>query len=251
LLQRTHIKPRRKDAFLHNAEIVDDNQSAGVAKKHYDVAYYEWQQKIGRFGAAANIFKFEPYIQRSWRVIDFGCGGGFLLSTLQCSERVGIEVNPAAISEATRNGIRTVSDASNIPDGWADAIISNSALEHVEDPLGELRKLYPKLRAGGRIIFSLPHERMEWKYHPGDVNQHLFTWSPMSAGNLFRIAGYQVDSVYSVFGLWPPGAETILRIVGRNTFRRVCTLYAGLLVMASFLRKVKVDGAVVVVATKA
>ena len=38
-------------------------------------------------------------------VLDFGCGGGYLLHNLTCAEKAGIEVNPAAIEDARAKGL--------------------------------------------------------------------------------------------------------------------------------------------------
>lgn len=46
---------------------------------HYDAEYFNWQKNIGAFGGWANSFKFKNSISKSDTVIDFGCGGGFLL----------------------------------------------------------------------------------------------------------------------------------------------------------------------------
>ena len=55
---------------------------------HYDDNYFEWQRKSGIFGGLANTFKFKRSITSTDTVIDFGCGGGFLLLNLNCSNRL-------------------------------------------------------------------------------------------------------------------------------------------------------------------
>ncbi len=61
--------------------------------QHYDVDYFAWQKKIGLFGGKANSFKFARTVNKTDTVIDFGCGGGFLLKQLDCAEKIGIEPN--------------------------------------------------------------------------------------------------------------------------------------------------------------
>ena len=46
--------------------------------KHYDENYFTWQKKIGLFGAKANKIKFERYVIKGQRVLDFGCGSGLV-----------------------------------------------------------------------------------------------------------------------------------------------------------------------------
>ena len=63
---------------------------------HYDNKYFDWQSPIGEFGGWANLTKFQPFIRNDFNVIDFGCGGGYLLNNIQCKEKIGIEVNDSA-----------------------------------------------------------------------------------------------------------------------------------------------------------
>ncbi len=215
--------------------------------EHYDHRYFEWQKSIGEFGARANLFKFRPHVRASDRVLDYGCGGGFLLTQLSCGERAGIEINPAARACAASLGVMCHADTDAVPDGWADVLISNSALEHVENPLGELRRLRPKLKEGGLIVFSIPHEGLTWSYRPDDINHHLYTWSPMSAGHLFHDAGFEILAVETHRWIWPPGARFILPACGETVFRSLGYLYRWLRLSLAFFRPVGADSAIVVI----
>ena len=196
-----------------------------MTDKHYNKDYFDWQKNVGAFGGHANLFKFEKFIKESDSVIDFGCGGGFLLANIKCKEKIGIEINETARETANKNGIKAVASAEEVEDGWADIIISNHALEHTFRPLDELKFLYPKLKDSGKIIFVLPHER-KWDYKPNDTNQHLYTWSPMCAGNLFATAGYNVLSVETIKHTWPPAYYKIRKIFGRKGFDFFSRIYA-------------------------
>jgi hypothetical protein len=65
-----------------------------------------------------------------------GAGGGFLILNLkECDEKLGVEINPLAREEAlNERNIHLVASCSDLPDMWADVIISNHALEHVFCP---------------------------------------------------------------------------------------------------------------------
>jgi SAM-dependent methyltransferase len=193
---------------------------------HYDQTYYSWQSSIGEFGGWANRTKFEKHIESHHSVIDFGCGGGFLLKGLACNGKIGIEVNETARRSAAALGIEALESASNILDDWADVIISNHALEHCERPLDELRALYPKLKSKGKVIFVVPSETITYSFKPGDINQHLYTWSPMNLGNLFTRVGFRVDECVPLFHKWPPHYAKIARLGGRPLFDLCCKIYA-------------------------
>ena len=219
--------------------------------QHYNGAYFEWQSSsTGAFGGIANRFKFQPHIRPTDRVVDFGCGGGYLLANLECSERRGVEVNPVARDQAIRNGVECVAATEQLPDGWADVLISNSALEHVEHPLAELRKLLPKVRPGGLAVFVVPHETLASKYNPRDINKHLYTWSPLNLGNLFVAAGFDIESVRPSRLMWPPRYQSVFRLVGERVFRVICGAYRGARMVLWPFRPVDSHSSVIVVARR-
>ena len=62
-----------------------------LVSTHYDKKYFDWQSSIGEFGGWANQTKFAEYISSNSRVLDFGCGGGYLLKNLECRAKAGVE----------------------------------------------------------------------------------------------------------------------------------------------------------------
>ena len=199
------------------------------ASKHYDAAYFQWQARQGDFTGWAAWGKFSPYISAEDVVLDFGCGGGFLLKSIQCGKKLGVEVNPAALETARRNGVEIYTDADHVPDDSVDVLISNHALEHTLDPLQELKTLLRKVRPGGKVVFYVPCDTIHVKYDPSDVNHHLFTWNPMCLGNLFTEAGYSVKECKAYTHRWPPRiAQTLAKIGGRPLFELGCKITGSL-----------------------
>jgi SAM-dependent methyltransferase len=193
--------------------------------EYYDSKYYAWQKSLGEFGGTAELIKFQPHIERSDNVIDFGCGGGFLLANLKCKGKLGIEVNPAARETCGALGIEAVEAVDQLPEEWADKIISNHALEHVTNPFETLVLLRSKLKAEGRAIFVVPCESVETKYVKEDINQHLYTWSPINIGNLFKSAGYDVVECKPFFHRWPPMSMILQKLLGWRLFHASCRVY--------------------------
>jgi SAM-dependent methyltransferase len=188
----------------------------GVA--YYDQRYFDWQRSLGEFGGWADLSKFQQHIRPTDAVVDFGCGGGYLLKRLRAGDRLGVEPNPAARAEAEAQGVATVESAADVPDGFADVVISNHALEHTLDPLGEVRTLRHKLKPGGLAVFVVPCEGVSRRWKPGDVNQHLFSWSPMCIGNLFAEAGFEVEYAEPLLHRWSRISRPAVRIGGRPLF---------------------------------
>jgi SAM-dependent methyltransferase len=203
------------------------NSQAMTTASHYDAEYFKYQSEIGRFGGWANLTKFSDYIRADMKVLDFGCGGGYLLANITCREKLGIEISPVARDAAQLNGINTLAAASQVEDGWADILISNNALEHCPNPLQELQALLPKVAPGGKVVFVVPCESIRNNYKTDDPNHHLYCWSPMSAANLFTDAGFQVHESKAYVHIWPPKfIPRLLRSIGgRSLFEFGCRLY--------------------------
>jgi len=199
-----------------------------TSSNHYDKKYFLWQSSIGEFGGWANLTKFQDYIKPSFKIIDFGCGGGYLLKNIDCKEKVGIEVNESARQQAKQLGIKTYATIEEINDEWADLIISNNVLEHCLNPLQDLKNLYPKLKHGGRIVFVVPCESINHKYVPNNISHHLYCWSPMSLGNLFTEAGFVVEESRPYIHKWRPKHRKIAKYGGRGIFEIYCRIYGHL-----------------------
>jgi len=203
------------------------------ASSHYESRYFEWQMSIGQYYAWLDLIKFIDYITIDSVVLDFGCGGGFLLKNVECAERIGVEINPSAMEIAEKNGIEVYSSLEEVPNGYVDVVISNHALEHTLHPLVELKSLRRKLKPGGKIIFVVPCESLAFAYSPDDINHHLYSWSPMCLGNLFTEAGFSVIEskpyvpryVQRYVPKWPPKYRLLAQLGGRRLFNLVCRIY--------------------------
>jgi SAM-dependent methyltransferase len=193
--------------------------------EYYGKSYYDWQRSIGEIGASLDSWKFRPFLSTEMAVLDFGCGGGFMLELLPARQRWGVEVNSIAAREAATRLDSVVGSISEIPSSKQfDTIISNHALEHVENPLDSLRQLRAALRMGGKAVFVVPAESwfVRSRYDPSDINQHLYTWTPLLLGNLFTRAGYRVESIETLCHRWTPKAGFVRSVLGRFLFDNAC-----------------------------
>lgn len=127
--------------------------------EYYGNSYYTWQRSIGELGASLDNWKFRRFLNNRMAVLDFGCGGGFMLQSLPAAERWGVEVNSVAAREASTRLDHVVTAIEDVPVAKRfDAVISHHALEHVENPLDVLRELRTRLRPGGRTVLVVPAE---------------------------------------------------------------------------------------------
>ena len=104
------------------------------------------------------------------RVLDVGCGTGFLLERL--AERgfsgTGIDLSPESVEHARRRLAEigaadrltaVVGSAYEPPEGPYDLIALTDVLEHLEDPRACLAALRAQLAPGGLVVISTPNRR--------------------------------------------------------------------------------------------
>ena len=160
------------------------------------------------------VARYGPYEGR--RFLDFGCGGGFLLSAArdQRWDAVGFDVGERAIASCESQGLAVTSDIRSLARNSVDVIFLNHVFEHLAEPaavlsecrriLGKNGKLFivvPNL-AGMRARLSFPflsrYFNVDERYRAFPI--HLFYYSPRTLGqtiekNGFRIAGMETFGV--------------------------------------------------------
>jgi SAM-dependent methyltransferase len=210
----------------------DAAESGQAVARHYSGEagrhYYEWQKGLGRVGAELTVPFFAHFVGPAHRVVDSGCGGGFLLDLLPAADRAGIEPNAAARAEGAGRGLRIEESAAAFPESWADVIISNHALEHMLRPFDELCALRRLLRPGGVLVIMLPIDdwRRQRRADVSDINHHLYTWTPLLLTNLLDEAGFTDVTVEVITHAWPPYPLQLRRVVGHRAFGAAARLWS-------------------------
>ncbi|MFN8120922.1 MAG: class I SAM-dependent methyltransferase [Thermoleophilia bacterium] len=104
------------------------------------------------------------------RVLDVGCGTGFLLEQLagRGFSGVGIDLSPDSIA-ITQQRLKDLGAADRLraevgsayepPEGTYELITLTDVLEHLEDPRACLRALRERLAPGGLLVISTPNRR--------------------------------------------------------------------------------------------
>jgi SAM-dependent methyltransferase len=192
--------------------------------------YFRWQRKSGEVGGIINARKFKKYIREDDSVLDFGCGGGYLLKNLSCGRRIGVEINPAARQVAKQNGVECYSGLSEVQCGLVDVVISNHALEHVPAPVEVFAELNRLMKPSGLLVLLLPIDdwRTQRRINPSDINHHLYTWTPQLLFNCLREAGFDKDCIrIKIYThAWFPGFEAAFRFVPGFIFDAGCRAFA-------------------------
>jgi 2-polyprenyl-3-methyl-5-hydroxy-6-metoxy-1,4-benzoquinol methylase len=134
-------------------------------------------------------------------VLDFGCGnGGFLtLCKPWANNLSGREVQKDAADALKRDGLRI-----NMTDWPYDTVTMFHVLEHLVDPLRELKQLKQEIKEGGQIIIEVPSARdfllfflelPEFKAHTYTSEYHTVLYTEETLKKLIELAGFKNVSI--------------------------------------------------------
>jgi SAM-dependent methyltransferase len=186
----------------------------GAWSRYYPPAYYgmaggnrfpapvEWLQN--QFYAARVRWIQKLNGGRLGRVLDVGCGRGFLLQEFRRRgwEVFGIEADDKAAAYAQHRLQLPVKvgafETLELPAAGFDVIVLWHVLEHLTDPTATLVQVHRLLRPGGILLVGVPNFgsaearlcRDKW-FHL-DVPRHLAHFTPGSLGNALTKAGFRV-----------------------------------------------------------
>lgn len=152
-------------------------------------------------------------------VLDFGCGtGGFAKQLSKKFKVIGIDPSPIAIEYCKKRGLELVFQ-SGIEDFNPEiypikGIFALDVIEHIEDDIGTLKRLYEILPEDGWLIVTVPAYQWLWSYH--DVmHMHMRRYNKPQLQKILEKAGFKVPFIsYFNFFLFIPAL--IKRLISRN-----------------------------------
>ncbi len=120
----------------------------------WDASLYAGNGRFVALLAGSLVEALEP--KAGERILDLGCGDGFLTQRLAESgaTMVGVDSSPQMIAAAQERGVdaRYASGEALPFDGEFDAVFSNAALHWMSDHDAVLRSVYRALKPGGRFV---------------------------------------------------------------------------------------------------
>lgn len=134
------------------------------------------------------------------RILDYGCGPGDLLMLgreLEI-EMVGIDSDERSVDLAQKRGLEVILGDERAlckVAGKFDAIILQSVIEHISDPVSTLRSLVPLLNDDGVLIVSVPTPGP----HFWDDPTHIRPFTPKAVLTVGELLGFRDCRVTYVF----------------------------------------------------
>jgi len=187
-----YVNPHRKaDTILHNYEEVVD-----------ELYVEEREGRVLTF--QRNLRPLEELMppDPGRRLLDVGCHVGVFLEIAQERgwETWGVEPSRWAAREARSRGLQVIEgtlDQARLADESFDVITMWDVIEHLTDPLRDLRESHRLLRKGGLICIHTmniesPLARLMGPRWPWLMEMHLYYFSRRTLGEMLRKAGFTV-----------------------------------------------------------
>lgn len=125
-------------------------------------------------------------------VLEWGCGLGQNIYCLRENMAEGYDVSKFAVNFCKSKKIKATTNLDLIKNNSFDKIFCCEVLEHLENPLEELKKIRKKLNSTGELVLVLPIDKWN-KPNIYDKNQHLYNWNFNTITNLLARAGFYVN----------------------------------------------------------
>lgn len=200
--------------------------NAPVYEEMYQVESRHWW-----FGAKHKIVRnllaryAPPMPTYKPRVLDLGCGCGYLLHLLQGQyDAVGMDGFPQAVEFSKRRGVHVevglLPDSVPFPDASADVVLMLDVLEHLEDDYACFARAARLLRPGGLAICAVP--AYPWLWTQRDVfHQHFRRYTRRAFTSLMNSGGMKSQFVSHMNSVFFPAA------VGERLARKFLPLREG------------------------
>ncbi|MGF7041543.1 class I SAM-dependent methyltransferase [Mucilaginibacter lappiensis] len=133
-------------------------------------------------------------------LVDFGCGDMPYREVIEpmVGKYLGVdlEMNPKAEHHIDFDSKTT------LPEGYADIVLSNQVLEHVDTPSGYLKEALRILKPGGSLLIST---HGYWFYHP--TPNDYWRWTSTGLRKIIETEGFEIQSFSGIMGLSASGLQ--------------------------------------------
>lgn len=149
-------------------------------EKSFYKDYFILERKHWLFKVRRKVFLYfiKKFRKSGLRILDFGCGSGYLMGELQkmgCDTH-GVDFEKEAVDYGSEAGVSNLTLGTgskiNYPDSSFDMVTAFDILEHIKDEKPSLGELSRVLKPGGKMIISVP--AYQWLWGVQDEVSHHF-----------------------------------------------------------------------------
>lgn len=216
-------------SFYTEGYFSGDNSYSYIDERNVRGSDFVWRKRIEKLVGIYSKFNGS----KPKNILDIGCSFGGLLETAKClgMDVYGVEISDYAANYAISRGIKVYKghvDDVNLPKDYFDIITMIEVIEHLDNPLETLRKLFLSSSRGGLILVQTANieggqsRLFGSRYHyylPG----HLHYFSNKTLRSLLFEVGYKkVFEFYPVeFGLFPKLAKVYFSNEGMYRYLKI------------------------------
>lgn len=158
-------------------------------KTQFDVPAFHHQAH-----SRVEFIKSRLMVGKKIDILDIGAGYGVLEKYLrgafgdkaQCS---AVELDKRAQESLTKNGVDCHAALEDFEKKKFDLIVLSHVLEHMNDPVGYLKKLPAYSNKDAYIFVEVPNEDFKFKF---ELEPHVLFFSPKTLTKVLKAAGYHV-----------------------------------------------------------
>lgn len=140
------------------------------------------------FAVISKHLYFKNIDTNNKKVLDYGCGLGQNIYLIHNSS--GYDISELSKEYFKKYNLNFINNLNNQK---VDIILHSNVLEHLENPLENLKEIYNLLNDNGKLILILPVEKIDC-FIKTDLNKHLYTWNPRTIKNLLELANFKFVS---------------------------------------------------------
>jgi SAM-dependent methyltransferase len=154
----------------------------------------------------AVVWALDKYLPRTERLLEVGCGTGFVLEEIRRRHANAMLAACDASFDAIRLARRRLrdvhlfrADVGHLPiRGGFDAIAALDVIEHVDRDVDSLREMFDALRPGGGLLVTVPQHRWLWS-RVDEFSHHRRRYDRRELLAKTRAAGFHVLRCTSYF----------------------------------------------------
>lgn len=194
-----HLVKCNTCSFVFSHRIPSHEELTKIYEEDYTRTDYLSPVTVKRFNELLD--EFEPF-RKTNKIIDIGCGNGdFLVEAVKRGwEAYGTEFSEHAVRVCKEKGLivsQGVFNPEQFNEGGFDVAVSFEVIEHINNPVEEIRKMNRVLRSGGLVYCTTPNfSSLSRRIYKSDwimieYPEHLSYYTPRSIRYLFSSNGFR------------------------------------------------------------
>jgi glycosyltransferase involved in cell wall biosynthesis/2-polyprenyl-3-methyl-5-hydroxy-6-metoxy-1,4-benzoquinol methylase len=227
--------------LIFNDTTCTANQLLGMYSDVVDKDYYSYLLHAREKTYSYNLKKIKSYLPPSGKLLDIGayCGVFMRAAKTKGYEVIGVEPSKWASNEARKNTgeeviCGTLKDLREDVNDF-DIITMWDVLEHLSDPIGELKDIWLRLKPGGVLVLSTMN-MMSWfpkitkESYPWILDMHVYYFNSNTLTSILNKSGFELISqksyrhyasiqylLYKFSSMGVPGAN-LMHQLSKKTF---------------------------------